>query len=152
MDFPGHLESIPGLLGVKLGGRVVHGDKRGRKLGFPTANIALPAGTDLPPDGVYACLVLLPGRDRPCGATASVGNNPTFDDVIERRIEIYIHDFDGMLYGCDIRIFILRKLREMRRFSGLEDLIGETGKDVEQSKTLLAELGLGNMAAISPRR
>lgn len=151
MDFPGHLDSIPGLLGIRLAGTVVHGDKRGRKLGFPTANIASPPDAELPPDGVYSCLVSIAGRPALFGATASIGNNPTFDDVFERRVEIYIHDFDDQLYGQEIAICLLSQLREMRRFSGLEDLIGQTAADVECSRTLLRDLGLICMAvALSP--
>lgn len=143
MVFPAHLDAVPGLLGMKLAGCVVHGDKRGRKLGFPTANIAPPPGTELPPDGVYSCLVLIAGYPTPYGATASVGNNPTFDDVPDRRVEIYIHDFDAALYGTELRICLLSKLRAMRRFSGLDDLIEQTARDVAQSRALLDRLNAG---------
>lgn len=140
MAFPAHLDAMPGLLGIKLAGCVVHGDKRGRKLGFPTANIASPTGAELPPDGVYSCLVLIEDQPLPRGATASVGNNPTFGDVTERRVEIYLHDFEGSLYGRQLEICFLSKLRDMRRFSGIEELIAQTSRDVAQSRALLQSL------------
>ncbi|MBO9590987.1 riboflavin kinase [Devosia sp.] len=142
MGFPGHPDSIPEALGIRLSGCVIHGDKRGRKLGFPTANLLVPAGAELPPDGVYSCLVWLTGEDAHLGATASVGNNPTFDDVRERRVEIYIHDFDRTLYGQEIKICLVARLRDMRRFSGLDDLIGQTERDVAQSRAMLERYAL----------
>lgn len=142
MDCPGHPESSPGIEGIRLSGCVIHGDKRGRKLGFPTANLLVPPGTELPPDGVYSCLVWLAGEAASHGATASVGNNPTFDDVRERRVEIYIHDFDRTLYGQELKICLVTRLRDMRRFSGLDDLIGQTERDVAQSRAMLERYAL----------
>ncbi|KFL31308.1 hypothetical protein JP75_10510 [Devosia riboflavina] len=129
-------------MGIRLSGCVIHGDKRGRKLGFPTANLSIAPGVELPPDGVYSCIVWLPGQTTHHGATASVGNNPTFDDVKERRVEIYIHDFDGTLYGHELNICLLTRLRDMRRFSGLDDLTGQTERDVAQSRAMLAHHAL----------
>jgi riboflavin kinase/FMN adenylyltransferase len=146
LDYRGHLDTGPGQPGIRLCGRVVHGDKRGRKLGFPTANIALAPGATLPPDAVYSCFVTIGGHQHPLGATASVGNNPTFDDVLERRVEIYIHDFNEIIYGCELDISFVGKLRDMRRFSGIDDLIEQTARDVAQSRLLLAPHLLGERA------
>lgn len=142
LGFPGLPDSIPEALGIRLSGCVIHGDKRGRKLGFPTANLLVPPGTELPLDGVYSCLVWLTGEEAHLGATASVGNNPTFDDVRERRVEIYIHDFDKTLYGHEMKICLVARLRDMRRFSGLDDLIGQTERDVAQSRAMLERYAL----------
>lgn len=122
----------------RFAGAVVHGHKRGRILGFPTANIALSSAAVLGEDGVYSCWVKLPDRKTLYGATVSVGRNPTFDDVLERRVEAYIHDLDEMLYGLTIEFFIVHRLRDMTRFSGVDELIAQTARDVERSRALLA--------------
>jgi len=75
------------------------------------------------------------------GGTASIGNNPTFDDVNERRVEVYLHDFDASVYGCEINIRLIQHLRPMQRFSGIDELIAQTTRDVAASRAILAGFG-----------
>lgn len=123
-------------------GTVVHGDKRGREMGFPTANIALAAGATFPPDGVYCCVVKLSQHDGLYGGTASVGNNPTFADIDGRRVEAFIHNLDEPLYGLTAELRLVHRLRDMRRFPSVKDLIAHAELDVLKSRQLLVELGL----------
>ena len=97
-------------------GIVVRGDGRGRELGFPTANLDVPAGLLVPPDGVYA------GWARDRRAAISIGTNPHFDGV-ERRVEAHLLDFDGDLYGQRLVVEIWSSIREQRRFDSLEELV-----------------------------
>jgi riboflavin kinase/FMN adenylyltransferase len=106
-------------------GIVVRGDGRGRELGFPTANLDVPDGLLIPPDGVYA------GWTRGRRAAVSIGTNPHFDGV-ERRVEAYLLDFDDDLYGERLVVEIWAPLREQRRFDSLEELVAAIGGDVEQ--------------------
>lgn len=129
-----NLSALPRFSGV-----VVHGNKRGRVIGFPTANIALSDGALLADDGVYCCWVKLPTDDTLRCATVSVGRNPTFDDVLDRRVEAYIHDLDATLYGLTLEFFIVHRLRDMVRFASINALIEQTGSDVERSRKLLGE-------------
>lgn len=125
---------------ARFAGVVVHGDKRGRALGFPTANICLPAATAFPADGVYCCLVRLPPDERLYGATVSVGKNPTFPDVETTRMEAYIHDLDTMLYGRELEVFLVRPVRDMQRFASVAELIAQTERDVGTSRRWLRPL------------
>ena len=132
---------LPELLELpQFSGLVVHGNKRGRVLGFPTANIAVNGPFPLPDDGVFSCWALLREGEALRGATVSVGRNPTFDDVHDRRVEAYIHDLDELLYGRTIAFFIVERLRDMQRFASVAELIAQTGRDVERSRLLLARL------------
>ena len=112
-----------------ISGVVVRGDARGRELGFPTANIALPPGIAVPADGVYAgWLVRADGSRWP--AAISVGTNPTFDGV-DRRVEAYALDVEFDLYGERITIEFAERLRGMERFAGVDELVAQMRKDVE---------------------
>lgn len=123
---------------IDFGGVVVGGDRRGRLLGFPTANVDVAAGGEIPDDGVYACWVSFPPAAEVFGATVSIGFNPTFDDVTDRRVEAFVHDLDANLYGSQITVRIVGLLREMVRFDSLEELIVNTADDVERSRALLS--------------
>lgn len=119
-------------------GTVVHGNGRGKGLGFPTANLSL---TDpAPADGVYSAWVRL-GEGEWRGATISVGNNPTFRNVRDRRMECHVHDLHEDVYGQSIEVEIVAYLREMEVFSGERELIDQTARDVEASRALLARVG-----------
>ena len=123
----GEIELAAGLLGrpPEVEGIVVRGDGRGRELGFPTANLDVPDGLLVPPDGVYA------GWSRDRRAAVSIGTNPHFDGV-ERRVEAYLLDFDGDLYGERLVVEIWGLLREQRRFESLDELVAAIGDDVER--------------------
>ena len=108
-------------------GIVVRGDGRGRELGFPTANLDIPAGLLVPPDGVYA------GSAGDRSAAVSIGTNPHFDGV-ERRVEAHLIDFDGDLYGDRLVVEIWEPIREQRRFDSLDELIAAIGDDVERTR------------------
>lgn len=112
-----------------LRGTVVRGDGRGRELGFPTANLALPPGLAVPADGVYAgWLIRADGSRSP--AAISVGTNPTFDGV-ERRVEAYALDADFDLYGEIVRIDFADRLRGQIRFGSVEELVKKIHEDVD---------------------
>lgn len=118
-----------------VAGPVVRGDGRGRGLGFPTANVEVPDGVAVPADGVYAgWLTRADGSRLP--AAISVGTNPTFDGV-ERRVEAYALDVDIDLYGEHVQVEFAQRLRGMERFDGVEALIAQMHKDVEESRRRL---------------
>jgi riboflavin kinase / FMN adenylyltransferase len=125
----GETERAASLLGrpPEVEGTVVRGDGRGRELGFPTANLDVPEGLLVPPDGVYA------GRTRDRRAAVSIGTNPHFDGV-ERRVEAHLLDFDGDLYGRRLVVEIWSGIREQRRFDSLEALVAAIGDDVERTR------------------
>jgi riboflavin kinase/FMN adenylyltransferase len=116
-------------------GPVVRGDGRGRGLGYPTANVEVAEGIAVPADGVYAgWLVRADGTRLP--AAISVGTNPTFDGT-ERRVEAYALDVDLDLYGEHVRVEFVDRLRGMERFDGVEPLVAQMGRDVEQARSVL---------------
>jgi riboflavin kinase/FMN adenylyltransferase len=125
----GETERAAPLLGrpPEVEGIVVRGDGRGRELGFPTANLDVPEGLLVPPDGVYA------GWARDRRAAVSIGTNPHFDGV-ERRVEAHLLDFEGDLYGERLVVEIWRPIREQRRFGSLEELVAAIGDDVERTR------------------
>jgi riboflavin kinase / FMN adenylyltransferase len=108
-------------------GIVVRGDGRGRELGFPTANLDVPEGLLVPPDGVYA------GWSHDRRAAVSIGTNPHFDGV-ERRVEAHLIEFDGDLYGERLVVELWSKIREQRRFDSLEELVAAIDDDVERTR------------------
>lgn len=116
-------------------GEVAHGDKRGRTLGFPTANIAL--GEYLRPKaGVYAVQAVLPGRDRPVGGVANIGRRPTVDGT-EERLEVHFFDFSGDLYGKTLEVELIGFIREERRFDGLDALKSQIAMDSDEARGVL---------------
>jgi riboflavin kinase / FMN adenylyltransferase len=120
------------LLGTpfQLSGEVVHGDERGRELGFPTANLVPDEALACPGHGVYACLA----DGRP--AAVSIGVRPTFKTGRGELIEAYVLDFDGELYGRRLRLEFLERLRGERRFGTREALIEQMHRDVESTRAL----------------
>jgi riboflavin kinase / FMN adenylyltransferase len=123
----------------RVTGVVVRGDQRGRELGYPTANVPIPAGMAVPADGVYAGW--LQRLDQPNAprwpAAISVGTNPTFDGV-ERRVEAYVLDRDDLeLYGVEVAIEFYARLRGQVKYAGREALITQMHADVEQTRHLL---------------
>jgi riboflavin kinase/FMN adenylyltransferase len=125
----GETEHAAALLGrpPEVEGIVVRGDGRGRELGFPTANLDVPEGLLVPPDGVYA------GWTRDKRAAVSIGTNPHFDGV-ERRVEAHLLDFDGDLYGDRLIVELWSPIREQRRFDSLDELVVAIGADVERTR------------------
>ena len=125
----GEMERAAMLLGrpPEVEGIVVRGDGRGRELGFPTANLDVPEGLHVPPDGVYA------GWTRDRRAAVSIGTNPHFDGV-ERRVEAHLLDFDDDLYGERLIVELWSGIREQRRFGSLEELVAAIDDDVERTR------------------
>jgi riboflavin kinase/FMN adenylyltransferase len=118
-----------------LRGRVVAGDRRGRTIGFPTANLHVPGGVMLPPDGVYAAWTeTAAGR---YGVALNIGVRPTFAGH-RRTVEAHLLDFDGDLYGTWLRLAIVQRLRGEERFTDVTALRAAIGRDVEQARAALA--------------
>ena len=120
----------------RVEGVVVRGDQRGRELGFPTANLLTSANAAIPADGIYAAWVIR-DRDRVAyPAAVSVGTNPTFSGK-ERRVESFILDFTGDIYGERIAVDFVERLREQRTYSGVEPLVAQIHDDVAQARRVL---------------
>ncbi|HHH89389.1 MAG TPA: bifunctional riboflavin kinase/FAD synthetase [Aliiroseovarius sp.] len=119
----------------RMSGRVAHGEKLGRQLGFPTANIHLHRKVS-PLQGIFAVEVY--GLDRePLTGVASLGNRPTVDGT-RTLLEVYLFDFDEDIYGRHIEVSFRHKLRDEERFDSLEALTEQIRKDVEQAKAFFA--------------
>jgi riboflavin kinase / FMN adenylyltransferase len=117
-------------------GKVSHGDKRGRTIGFPTANI--PLGRHLEPArGVYAVTVRLPDASVVRGV-ANIGRRPTVTAGTESRLEVNLFDFAGDLYGAELSVSLHAFLRSERRFAGLDELRAQIAADAAQARTMLA--------------
>jgi riboflavin kinase/FMN adenylyltransferase len=118
-----------------LRGPVVHGRERGRKIGFPTANIA--SRTEmLPPDGVYATRLVLPGGAYP--SITNIGMRPTFAEP-ERTIEANIFDFDRDIYGAEVKLELVERIRGERKFDSADALAAQISADLKRAREILAE-------------
>ena len=125
-------------------GEVVHGLKRGRELGYPTANLSPGLEGFVPADGVYAGWLIDQGSDDGLRtgirypAAISVGMNPTFDDVHDRQVEAYVLDVtDADFYGEHVALDFVQRLRGMERFSSVEALIEQMHRDVAETRRVL---------------
>ncbi len=122
-----------------LEGPVETGMRRGRQLGFPTANIRPPKGRALPADGVYFVRVSRVGKgmadERAWNGVINLGARPTFDEM-ERILETHLLDFSGDLYGARLRVCFIKQLRGIQRFSGIEELRSQIEKDVAAAREL----------------
>lgn len=117
-------------------GVVVKGDQRGRELGFPTANV--PATTAAPADGVYAGWLTRRDTGDTYPAAISVGTNPTFDGVVGRRVESYVIDrTDLELYGVEVEVAFVERLRGMVAFDSVDALVTQMNADVDRTRELL---------------
>lgn len=125
----GDLSSVNKLLGRNFtyAGEVVNGDKRGRKIGFPTANIEIADNRAMLPNGAY--IVRVKVRGKIFNAIANVGDNPTFK-VARRRLEVFIDDFSENIYGEEIFVSFVSKLRDEKIFSSVEDLKAQLTEDL----------------------
>lgn len=132
----GDVEEAATLLGRPYGvaGRVLHGDRRGRALGYPTVNVAPAPERILPRDGIYATWVEIAGARR--AAAASLGVRPTFGGG-ERRLEAFILDFADDAYGEHARVEFVRRLRDELRFESPEALVAQIALDVEATRAAL---------------
>lgn len=125
-----------------LTGVVVDGDKRGRTLGFPTANMRLDENYILPANGVYAVSVLAEGKQY--GGVMNLGYKPTFDGNKRLSTEVHIFDFNGDLYGKSISVSLLHFLRSERKFPSLDELVSQIHRDAEMARDLLQSHNIKN--------
>jgi riboflavin kinase/FMN adenylyltransferase len=118
----------------RIDGIVVRGEGRGRQLGYPTANVRTDRHVAIPADGIYAGWAVLHRKRLP--AAISVGTNPTFEGK-QRTVEAYILDFDEDIYGVELGVEFVERLRGMVKFESVADLVEQMGRDVEQARELL---------------
>ncbi|MGH3347533.1 MAG: bifunctional riboflavin kinase/FAD synthetase [Nocardioides sp.] len=135
-DVAGAAEALGRLFTVR--GVVVEGDHRGRELGYPTANVPPASGMAAPVDGVYAGWLTRADTGERYPAAISVGTNPTFAGERERRVEAYALDRDDLeLYGVEVEVAFVDRLRGMVRFDGIEPLLATMADDVRRTRELL---------------
>lgn len=134
----GRVAQVPALLGREyfIDGQVVGGEKMGTTLGFPTANIAVGPHKLLPRDGVYCGWLRIGEKWKP--TAISVGTRPTFggQDVV---VEAFVLDFDGDLYGQEVRCVFVEQLREQRAYNSIEPLVAQIAEDVKESRAILSQ-------------
>jgi riboflavin kinase/FMN adenylyltransferase len=136
-DVAGAAEALGRAFTVR--GTVVEGDKRGRELGFPTANVPIPPVDAAPVDGVYAGWLTRLDTGERYPAAISVGTNPTFDGERERRVESYVLDRDDLeLYGVEVVVEFVDRLRGQVKFEGVPALIETMHDDVRRAREILA--------------
>lgn len=129
----GNIEEAAQFLGrpVTLSGIVIHGNKRGRELGYPTINLSISNQLIVPADGVYAVSVSI-GMTQYNGI-ANIGNNPTFNGI-DRRLEVHILNYSGDLYGQSVTVFFLKHIRGQITFSNAAELKLQISSDIKASQ------------------
>ena len=134
----GDLTSANELLGRNFtyAGEVVNGDRRGRKIGFPTANLEIADYRAMLPNGAYIVRVKVRGKF--FNGIANVGNNPTFK-VAKRRLEVFIDNFSGDIYGEEIFVSFVSKLRDEKIFASVEDLKTQLNEDLRVMRNATAD-------------
>lgn len=123
-------------------GKIIHGFERGRTIGFPTANLK-PQNRVIPRYGVYATATLI--NDVWRRSITNVGVRPTFADETAPSIETYVFDFDGDLYGDVLRVRFLRRIRDERKFGGIEELKAQISNDSKRALNYFSHQGVKNM-------
>src|ERR687891_641571 len=136
----GRVEEVEPMLGRYhfVSGRVVSGHRRGRELGFPTANIS-PRTEVLPPDGVYATLFQFGGKE--ILSVSNIGVNPTFGSG-PRTVETFILDFNDDIYGQSVKLSFVKRIREEKKFGSVDQLIEQMGIDVACARAIFNQLGM----------
>jgi riboflavin kinase/FMN adenylyltransferase len=119
---------------LRIRGKVITGEKRGRILGYPTANLAITEGLAVPEDGVYAVHIYI--ESTRYKGVANVGTNPTFDNI-NRRIEVYVLDFQGDLYGEFVAVDFLERIRGEIRFLSVEELKTQIFHDIQTVRDII---------------
>jgi riboflavin kinase/FMN adenylyltransferase len=120
----------------RMAGVVAHGDKRGRTLGFPTANLVPDPALVVPDHGIYACHAEVDGERHV--AAVNVGVRPTFKTGRGLLVEAYILDFDEDIYDRRLRLDFLERLRGEKRFDSVEALVEQMGRDVSETRRIAA--------------
>ena len=134
----GNVDEAATLLGRRynLHGPVIHGDARGRTINVPTANIAYPREKMIPAKGIYACWASL--NDQKYLAAINIGTNPTFTpDKETPNVEAHLLDFHREIYGEDLRLEFVARLRDELKFDSVETLLEQIWKDIEDTKRIL---------------
>lgn len=124
-----------------LKGEVIHGNERGRLIGFPTANLAVPDLFAVPGNGVYATMTTFlddqgQPKENPRPSVTNIGTRPTFDNGV-RSVETFVLDWSGDLYGQTIRVEFIQHLREERKFAGIDAIRAQLAQDVENGREAL---------------
>ncbi|QUW24088.1 bifunctional riboflavin kinase/FAD synthetase [Sporosarcina sp. Marseille-Q4063] len=136
----GNVEDASLLLGrnFRLIGTVVGGEKKGRQLGFPTANVLPSEGSILPENGVYAVRFIVDGTSM--NGVCNVGVKPTFNnpEVKSPMVEVHILDYDGDLYGKEVAVEWVKHIRQEKKFESIDSLISQIEKDKEMAIEILA--------------
>ena len=140
----GRVNLVRRMLGRPYGveGVIIRGNRRGHTIGFPTANLK-PHNRVVPKFGVYATATLLDGVWR--RSITNIGVRPTFENEAEPSIETYIFDFDGDLYGDVLRVRFLHRIRDERKFSGVEELTAQIERDTDTAMNYFSRKGVRNM-------
>ena len=135
--FSGDIENASKVLGrnFEVSGIVVHGEKRGRKLGYPTANLKISSKIMTPQNGIYATFAYI--NNKKFMSATSIGTNPTFKDN-NKTIETYILNFDNDIYGQTINIEFIKKLRNEIKFSSAENLVSQMDLDIIKIEKILS--------------
>ncbi|HEV2915877.1 MAG TPA: bifunctional riboflavin kinase/FAD synthetase [Pyrinomonadaceae bacterium] len=143
----GRVQLARRMLGRPYGveGRVVRGQERGRKLGFPTANLH-PQNRVIPRNGVYVTATLIEGAWR--RSITNVGTRPTFETAVEPSVETYVINWSGDLYGDVLRVRFLYRLRDERRFASVEELKGQIARDRARALRYFERSGVRRSLAI----
>jgi len=121
-----------------LEGEVVEGERRGSKIGFPTANLKTDPDLVVPGEGVYAAKVSVRGEIH--DAVVNIGKKPTFHDSYPLTMEAYILDFHRVIYGETIRVYFLRRIRGEMKFGGIEQLVAQINQDIAQARKVTADI------------
>ena len=134
----GDMRKVERLMGryFYLGGKVITSGKRGRVLGFPTANLNIKPQQALPGNGIYATIAHVDGKQFP--SATNIGIRPTFGEG-EKTVETHLLNYKGDLYGKDMRVEFVRKLRDEQRFPSSEALKAQIEKDVREVEAILAK-------------
>lgn len=133
----GRVDEVHPLLGRYhlISGKVVAGARRGREIGFPTANIESHT-EELPPDGIYATFIDVAGQR--WSSASSIGRNPTFGEG-PRTVEAFIFDFHRDIYGQDVKLSFVKRLRGEEKFASVEALVGQIERDVSAARAILTQ-------------
>ncbi|MDX1671834.1 MAG: riboflavin kinase, partial [Balneolaceae bacterium] len=135
----GNVELAAEMLGrnYMLNGTVVHGDKRGKQIGYPTANIKPEHPKKvIPKRGVYAVRVRVDGEWK--GGMMNIGYRPTFEEE-GVTLEVHIFNFDEEIYGKTVQVRFVKRLREEKKFDGVDELKTQLAEDEKQSRDILGE-------------
>ena len=137
----GKVDQLPSLLGrfYTTRGKVVHGDKRGRTIGFPTANINIENDYIIPPTGVYAVRMMV--NNEWYTGVCNIGYKPTFNkEAFMQSVEVHLFDFDQDIYGKEVLVEWHLYLRQEQKFSGIEELVTQIEKDKQKALQYFAEV------------